>query len=347
MEPGPFFMRISAVIISLSALFLAACLEDRSFPDPVAPGKGTIRELKTGSLIINEIYAEGAAGTAEPYDWIELYNPSDSAVLLETGRFFASDAPGKKGDYSPSRNYFVPGKGFLWIAFQNGGQDTSARFPLNPKASLSASGEFAGIWFRTATGDTIVVDSLHFPSSTKPGHSFGSLPDGNKQRFFLPTPSRGSSNNGNPLPNGEPSFGRLVINEIDPNGSPDWAELANPFPQELVMKAGQWFFTDDTASKEKYMLPVDFVFPGNAYRTLECATTGTDADASQLRAKFSLSSNGEHLAIYFKRSNGDLVLIAEQAYPAGIPAGQTYGRSPNLSGPFQIGLSPTPGAANP
>ena len=334
------------LIFLLILVLVAGCLPDREFVQPVAES-AVIRNLRPGLLRINEVFPTGVDTASEKVDWIELWNTSDSIVELAANQFLVSDKSNPSSAYASARTYQIPPKGFFVVYFQNGGLDNSTGSLLNPNGSLSSNGEFAGIWFLSSSGDTILVDSLSFPASPNPKKSFGSVPDGSSTRNWLDYMTKGSSNNINNGPGGSPSPGRLVINEVAPNESPDWVELANPFSQDLLMKAGEWFFTDDTTTI-KDTLKVDFLFPAHSYKIVQCGTTLSGSTADQLRARFSLSStNGEDFGIYYKNQSGDLIPIAELSFPAGIQAGTGYGRSPDISGSFISGLTLTPGAPNP
>jgi hypothetical protein len=86
---------------------------------------------------------------------------------------------------------------------------------------------------------------------------------------------------------------------------------------------------------------------GGRYAIVECNTYGPDADAGQLRAKFSLSSAGESVALYYRNSSGKMECIQKVDFPSGIPTGKTIARRPDLSGPFGQSESPSRGLPNP
>ena len=139
--------------------------------------------------------------------------------------------------------------------------------------------------------------------------------------------------------------GTVVINEIAPNESPDWVEMANPGDQDLQMKAREWFFSDDTTNRTKDTLKVDLVIPAKAYRLIECNPVNPLAD--RIKVAFSLSStNGEFFGIYRKKIDGSLEIVSEVQFPAGIAAGTSFAQKPDLKGSFQISSTPSPGQPN-
>lgn len=324
---------------------LSSCLEDRTFPVPDNPA---IKKFRPGVLIFNEIFPSGSAGSAETRDWVEIFNPTDTAIQIDPGSFWVTENKTSFAGYSPEKSYTIPPKGFFLIYFENGGRDTIPGAIVHTGANLSSSGEFLAMFVTNTSGDTILLDSLTFPDAPGPGNSYGSLPDGSKNRSWMSTITKGKSNNENLNLDGEPFAGRLIINELDPNGTDfDWVEIVNPFPKALLLEKDKYFFSDDTSNPGKYALPVDFNFPQNAYQLVECATAGPEATSQQLRAKFGFSGNGESFSISYKKSDGSWITLASVDYPAGIESGKSYGRKPDRTGPFSNGLTPSPGLPNP
>lgn len=326
-------------------LFLGGCLEDRSFPAP-EDSPGIIRNLRPGMLRINEIQPSGNAA-GEPGDWVELINTTDSILVVSPGTFWITEDKSEKFAFTPSRSYSIPARGFLSVFFVNGGSDTASGYIVNTRGNLSSAGEFVGFYLLRQPGDTVLLDTVSFPAVPVAGQTYGRIPDASGAFRWLPQPSRNQSNNNQPAGDVPPGPDRLVINEIDPNGSPDWFELANPLADSILLKAGRWFFSDDTTMKEKYPLPVDFVLSGKQYVAVECNTNGPDAGPDQLRVKFSLSSAGESVAIYYRDAGGKLICVQKVDFPPGIPAGQSFARKPDLTGPHSLSSTPSRGIPNP
>lgn len=332
----------SFLLSGILALSLLACVEDRKFvlPDNV------VRNLRPGILRINEVFPSGNGNSLDSSDWIEIWNSSDTAVEILADQFLTGDKPDPSSAYASMRNYRIPPKGFFLIRFQNGGLDAASGFMLNPESSLSLQGEFAGIWF-AKDGDTIVLDSMHFPASPDPLKSYGSLPDGGAVRRWLDKITPATSNNENLLLDGQPFTGRLIINEIAPNELPDWVEIVNPYTEDILLRAGEWFFSDDPLDKTKDTLKSDFLIPAGAYRLLECDPITPVANRIQLSFKLS-STIGESIGIYYKKPDGTIITISEQGFPGGsvIPSGSSYARKPDINGPFEISSTQSPGLPN-
>jgi len=340
---------IRHLIFLLILVSVTGCLPDREIIPPVTES-GVIRNLRPGLLRINEVFPTGVDTASEKVDWIELWNTSDSIVELSANQFLVSDKSNPSSAYASARSYQIPPKGFFVVYLQNGGVDNSTSSILNPNASLSSNGEFAGIWFLSSSGDTILVDSLSFPASPDSKKSYGRVPNGGNSLKWLKDITRNQSNNVNIGGSGplEPYEGMFIINEIAPNESPDWVEFYNPLTQNFTMKSGRWFFTDDLSSKTKDTLKVDFVLSPSKHYVVDCNDPTSPSDANQIRAKIKLSStSGESFGIYYKDDNGQIITIAEQTFPAGILAGKSYGRQPDKTGPFVLNINQSKGLPNP
>lgn len=330
-------------------LFFTSCLEDREFK-PVPFQAGTNSILRAGILKINEVQPDFNADSGDYSDWVELYNNSDSALILEPNRFWMTDNKDNKFSFTSVRSYSIPARGFLTVYFNSLGLDTSSKNIISNTGNLSKNGEFVGFYFLASNGDTITVDSLSFPASPAQSKSYARVPDGGFTFKWVEKITRNRSNNINLAGSGlvEPFFGILKINEIAPNETLDWVELASTLPDTFTMKSGRWFFTDDLAAKTKDTLKVNFIVAQESYNVVECISTSSGSTSTQLRTKLGLSStNGEAFGIYYLNDSNELITIAEQAFPAGIESGKSYGRQPNLTGPFVSNITPSKGQANP
>lgn len=114
-------------------------------------------------VIMNEIYSRG---TASDPDWVEVYNPFNSAVDL-TG-YHIYDSGGKAGT-KPKKGFpagvVVPSHGFYVIVTDNTGDPSDF--------GLSSGGE--EIWLEDSTG--VVVDYVTFPAMDVT-QSYSRIPDG-------------------------------------------------------------------------------------------------------------------------------------------------------------------------
>ncbi len=170
----PFFA-IAAVI------FLSACGKDRD------PGKPNENNHGAGwhTIYVNEIYAN--ASGSEP-DWIELYNPSNTAFYADSGKYFLTDKLDDLEKYSlPAFN--IPAQGFLQIICDNTGGISGGQ--IHTDFSLKSTGEQVGLCFRDTS--LHVSDSLSFPE-TVAGTSYGRNPDGGSVWNSFNTPTPGATN---------------------------------------------------------------------------------------------------------------------------------------------------------
>jgi hypothetical protein len=326
-----------------------ACLKDRVIPPAVVPpGLKTI--LKAGNIKINEIQPDFNADSGDLADWVEIYNTSDSTLVLQPGKFWITESKSNKLKFTPTAEFTIPSKGFLTIYFDGSKTAVDPNSIIYTEGNLSKSGEFVGLYYLAGPGDTVVLDTVSFGASPSQKESYGRVPNGGNSLKWLKDITRNGSNNVNIGGSGpfEPYEDMFIINEIAPNESPDWVEFYNPLPQNFTMKSGRWFFTDDLSLKTKDTLKVDFVLSPGKHYVVDCNDPTSPSDANQIRAKIKLSStNGEAFGIYYKDDNGQFITIAEQTFPAGILAGKSYGRQPDKTGPFVLNINPSKGLPNP
>jgi hypothetical protein len=325
-----------------------ACLKDRVIPPAVVlPGSKTI--LKAGNIKINEIQPDFNADSGDLADWVEIYNTSDSTLVLQPGKFWITASKSNKLKFTPTAEFTIPSKGFLTIYFDGSKTAVDPNSIIYPEGNLSKSGEFVGLYYLAGPGDTVVLDTVSFGASPSQKESYGRVPNGGNSLKWLKDITRNGSNNVNIGGSGpfEPYEDMFIINEIAPNETPDWVEFYNPLTQNFTMKSGRWFFTDDLSLKIKDTLKVDFVVSPASYFVVEC-TSASPSTEQQIRTKLGLSStNGEAFGIYYEDDNGQLITIAEQTFPAGILAGQSFGRQPDKTGPFVLNINPSKGLPNP
>ncbi|MEO0558812.1 MAG: lamin tail domain-containing protein, partial [Bacteroidota bacterium] len=144
------------------------------------------------SVVVNELLASNTATLADPdfgdyADWIELYNPANSAVdlsgytltddLTEPARWRIPD-----GTTIPAGGYLI-----LWADGENAIPPTASA--LHTDFKLSASGEQVGLY--DVSGG--VVDTLTYGPQTT-DVSFGRVPEGSDVWAFMSTPTPGAAN---------------------------------------------------------------------------------------------------------------------------------------------------------
>jgi len=151
--------------------------------------------LSTGiksQVIINEYSCSNVNGPLDAFgdreDWVELYNPTATAVNL-TG-FFLSDKPTNLDKWEiPSGT--IPPNGYMLVFCS--GRNTVSGMELHPSFRLTQTDNE---WIILSNSGSDVVDSLHIVHLTKQDHSVGrSVNAAADWKLFL-TPTPGAANTG-------------------------------------------------------------------------------------------------------------------------------------------------------
>ena len=145
--------------------------------------------IPTGdNVVINEFLADNVNSTpdanGEHDDWVELYNPTSSPVLL-TGKYM-TDNPANlvKWQFTQDSLYLNAGE-YLVVWCDN----NLTQSGVHTNFKLSKSGEYVAI---TDTDGVTVIDSLSF-AAQKTDTSYGRYPDGTASwHFMIPTPGSGN-----------------------------------------------------------------------------------------------------------------------------------------------------------
>lgn len=183
--------RIGAVAAALTVLVAPACSDDTTATPKAdastdsgsdsnagtdAAGTDGDTVVQTGSLLINEVAAAG-----DPNDWLEIYNPGDTAVSL-TGWTFADSVtdPSKRAAFPTGAS--VPAKGFLQVECT----DEANGFKLGKDEEVAI---FAP--------DGSLVDSVDWADGDSPADaSYARIPNGGTI-WQTVTPATPGSSNGN------------------------------------------------------------------------------------------------------------------------------------------------------
>jgi hypothetical protein len=139
-------------------------------------------------VVINEFLADNVNSFPDPNgehdDWVELYNPSASPVLL-TGRYM-TDNPANliKWRFTQPSLYLYPGEYLVvWC------DDDLSQPGIHTNFKLSKSGEYIAL---VDTNGVSILDSLSF-GLQKTDTSYGRFPNGTATWLFM-NPTPGSSN---------------------------------------------------------------------------------------------------------------------------------------------------------
>ncbi len=149
-------------------------------------------------LVINEFVADPVSGqgvrdeddpTEEYPDWMELYNPGDTAVSLNG--LFLSDNPEDPARYAIPNGFSIPAKGYLLIYLDDDEEQTAPpNSHIHTNFNLSKDGEHLGLY---GAFGTAVVDATDFGAQI-PLVSWGRYPDGTGDFQFLVCTTPGAAN---------------------------------------------------------------------------------------------------------------------------------------------------------
>jgi hypothetical protein len=295
-------------------------------------GAGII-PVGAGEVAINEFEASNDSipdPAGEMEDWIELYNNTGQAIILEN--LYLSD------DYTnPTKWQFPAGTvieadGYLIVW----ADDDVGQAGLHATFKLSGSGERIIL----SNNDLSVVDSTSFGAQTL-NLSMARIPNGTGP-FVQGTPTFGTYNGSGIAPIGA---GEVAINEFmasndsipDPAGEmEDWIEVYNNTGHEIAL--GDAFLSDSFSNPLKWQFPAGTVIPSDGYLVI-----WADEDVGQvgLHATFKLSAGGEAIML----SNHDLSVVDSTSFGPQT-TNLSMARIPNGTGPFVQTHVPTPGWQN-
>lgn len=168
---------------------IASCAKDRVGSTANSSTSGVLLPpvinefLASGSLQYNELITPAdSAGS----DWIELYNPNNETLQLQSNEWYMTDSLGMPTKYLlPAITLSPHGFFMIWAD----GMDTVIN-QVHTNFKLSKSGEQIGL-FHIHQGDSMYVDQLNYPLQQS-GISEGRLPDGSPNWIpcNIPTPDQ-------------------------------------------------------------------------------------------------------------------------------------------------------------
>lgn len=266
-------------------------------PDPAPPPGPVLNELAA-----NTQYSDPAHPEFDSNDWIELYNPTDTDLVLGPG-WYLSDDSSQLAKWQIPPGTVIPARGF--VSFD---EVTGFHNPTNTGFGLSKTGERLFLSYLPGTGQDRVVDAVTFKGQ-EAGWSYGRYPDGAPYWQALETPTRGG-------PNAAPGP-QVLINELhyhppDIGGTNDnvveeFIEIWNPTsqPMPLFGPSGRWRLDGAV----NFTLPGEITLPPGGYL---------------LVVNFDPVASPEQLAAFRSRYN-----LTNEALPI---VGVSGGRLPNSSG---------------
>lgn len=258
---------------------------------------GAANQWYAPKIVINEVESNGDAT-----DWVEIYNGGTAAVDLSGWYLYDNDPTGHAADITPvaEGTMLEPGAYFVF--------DQNVHFTFG-----LGSGDQVTVFDRSGN----VIAEWAWESHAN--GVYARIPDGTGEFVDFETSTKGKANVvTNPV----------VLNEVqsnDPNGGPDWIELANPTDEELDI-SGIVIKDDDDA--HEYAIPEGTTIPANGY----IVVTGDEFG-------FGLGKNDT-----VRLFDGGL-LIASTTWPD--HTNPTWGLYPDVNGAeYQNTLEATPGQAN-
>ena len=177
------------LIILMFPIF--SCTKDRNLlpnPDNGNP------DIQYRIMRVNEVVSRGSLNANEygTYsDWFEIFNRSSKNIVLEQGKWYVSDNPTSPLKYElPEITINSMGYLVIWCDGMNiVGKQIHTNF------GLSSTGETIGVYYRNSpTEAPIIIDTLTYPADIPKGMSYGMIPDGSDNWYYLPVPTPGYPN---------------------------------------------------------------------------------------------------------------------------------------------------------
>jgi hypothetical protein len=299
-------------------------------PTPGSPNPGVV--IPNQTVTINEVLAFNTTVTnafGNSPDFIELYNPSGSAVDLSD--MSLSDDPA-----TARRFVFPAGSSIGALAYKVIQFDSDLPVSAtNTGFGIKQTGGAVYLFDRLANGGSLLSSVAYGLQAAD--FSISRVPNGGTN-WVLSQITLGSANVALPAL-GDPM--NLKINEwmASPASGDDWFEVYNPNAQPVAL-AGL-YLTDDLTTRTKYRIPpLSFIGRGaHAYQRFEADdNTGAGAD----HVNFRLSAGGESLGIA-TASGAPINDVTFGRQATGVSEGRLPDGSPTI---VSFPDTPTPGDAN-
>ena len=257
-------------------------------------------------LWINELQAENLAGitnsAGQRVPWLELYNPTASAISL--AGLYLSTNYSQLGQWT-----FPPGAvinaGQFKVVFADGQPNLTTPTEWHASFTLSPSAGKVALSRVSANPPWQVLDYVTY-TNVSANRSYGSFADGQsfaRQEFFYVTPGGPNNHTSQPL--------LVHINEwmadnegvvLDPadNDKDDWFEIYNP--GGTTVDLGGYYLTDNLTNKFLFQVPDNgrYTIPPHGFLVVwaDEETGQNTTNQTDLHADFKLSKGGEAIGIF-------------------------------------------------
>ncbi|MEY2408611.1 MAG: hypothetical protein QOF48_1281 [Verrucomicrobiota bacterium] len=249
-------------------------------------------------VVINEVFARNAS-IAEPDgttpDWVEIYNPSQTAVDL--GDYSLSDSTLDSRRWIFPSPTIVSAQDYLVVRFNSGALSS----PTNTGFGLKASGDSVYLFKKPADGGG-VLSFVTFGLQIE-DFSIGRVPSGSAN-WQLTIPSAASANSAAPTNDAS----GLKVNEwmAQPEpGKDDWFEIYNSSPQPVNV-GGLWLSDNlsSAATRQGFHIPA-LSFIGTLTNAYQRFWADNNIAAGADHVNFSLKGTGEAVGVSY--ADGTLI----------------------------------------
>ena len=329
-------MAIIYMLVLAAAVFVIVAIDNANNQSSVTASAGGVVSYTTNADIrITEIMFSNKAavndGNGNFYDYVEIYNASDSSVSLDHYSLTDDSTDVQK---SPLTGISIPAKGYavVWCSgltqqghasFKISQGETVGIYDANGKAvdAVMASGAqsnqalmyVGGVW---------EVSTLYSPGfeNTEYGHS----------EYSKAYKAIGST----PVRINEAMTKNVTTYILDNGTAPDWVELYNASASAVDISG--WSISDDVTDPQALVFPNGTIIEAGGYLMIACDKY-LDTASAPMHAPFGLSSGGDSIYLY----DDSLRLVDELSVPM-LENDFSFGRSSDGSNDTQVFSQGTP-----
>ena len=287
--------RILSILLAASML-----LPSQALAADIAPKSQT----QQSSIVINEVESDAPN---KGNDWVEITNIGAAAV--DISGWYLTDDKGEERKTEGKTTPLAEGTILEPGAFLVLEETVNFDFGLG-KADKAAIYD---------AGGNLIVE---YEWTTHANGVYARIPDGTGEFQAFATATKGKKNK---------VISPVVINEVqsnDPNGGPDWVELANPTAEKLDISG---LVLKDNKDKDPYTIPEGTTIPANGYLVIYQDDSGAKGFAFGL-------GKGDSVRLF---EDGEQ--LAAATWPDGSHTSPTWGLYPDVNGSsYQNTLEATP-----